>query len=257
MADEGEKLLEIENLHAHYAQAHVLQGVDLVIGHEPLSLVGRNGMGKTTLCATLMGLVARAEGEVRFDGKPILGMRPDRIANLGIGYVPQGRRIFPSLTVEEHLQMMAERQKGREGSALLERVYTLFPRLVERRNVLAGALSGGEQQSLAIGRALMIGPRFLILDEISEGLAPLLVAQLIETLKQLARDGIGMLIVEQRLAVAAALAHRLAVMVNGRIALETTSPAMLDDLEGQRRYLGVMGLERRAPSCDAPAPLRR
>ncbi|WP_437676760.1 ABC transporter ATP-binding protein [Sorangium sp. So ce131] len=245
----GDVLLAIANLHVYHGQAHVLQGVDLAIGREPLALVGRNGMGKTTLCNTLMGLVARAEGEVLFDGAPILGKRPDRIAGLGIGYVPQGRRIFPSLTVEEHLQMMAERRgkpaAGGGAGWTRERVYALFPRLRERRRVLAGALSGGEQQSLAIARALMIGPRFLLLDEISEGLAPLVVDQLIATLRALSRDGIGMLIVEQRLAVAAALAERLAVMVNGRIALETTSAAMLASAEDQQRYLGVKGASGR------------
>ncbi|XXT20137.1 ABC transporter ATP-binding protein [Sorangium sp. So ce429] len=237
----GEALLSIAGLHAYHGQAHVLQGVELAIGGEPLSLVGRNGMGKSTLCNALMGLVARAEGQARFDGVELVGMRPDRIANLGIGYVPQGRRIFPSLSVEEHLQMMAER-RGRPGAGWTrERVHALFPGLLARRRVLAGALSGGEQQSLAIARALMLGPRFLILDEISEGLAPLVVDQLVEALRSLSQGGIGMLIVEQRLAVAAALARRLAVMVNGRIALETTSAEMMADAEAQQRYLGVRG----------------
>ncbi|WP_437307111.1 ABC transporter ATP-binding protein [Sorangium sp. So ce388] len=237
----GDALLSIAGLHAYHGQAHVLQGVELDIGREPLSLVGRNGMGKSTLCNALMGLVARAEGQVRFDGVDLLGMRPDRIANLGIGYVPQGRRIFPSLTVEEHLQMMAERRGGLGAGWTRERVRALFPGLLDRRRVLAGALSGGEQQSLAIARALMLGPRFLILDEISEGLAPLVVDQLVEALRSLSQGGIGMLIVEQRLAVAAALARRLAVMVNGRIALETTSAEMMADAEAQQRYLGVRG----------------
>ncbi|WP_437967895.1 ABC transporter ATP-binding protein [Sorangium sp. So ce260] len=234
-------LLSISGLHAYHGQAHVLTGVDLAIGREPLSLVGRNGMGKTTLCNTLMGLVPRAEGQVRFDGVEILGERPFRIANLGIGYVPQGRRIFPSLTVEEHLQMMAER-RGKPGAGLpRERIHALFPGLLARRRVLAGALSGGEQQALAIARALMIGPRFLILDEISEGLAPLVVDQLVEALRSLSQEGMGMLIVEQRLAVAAALSRRLAIMVSGRIALETTSAAMMASAEDQQRYLGVKG----------------
>ncbi|WP_437507430.1 ABC transporter ATP-binding protein [Sorangium sp. So ce1099] len=242
----GDALLSIAGLHAYHGQAHVLQGVELAIGSEPLSLVGRNGMGKSTLCNALMGLVARAEGQARFDGVELVGMRPDRIANLGIGYVPQGRRIFPSLTVEEHLQMMAER-RGRPGAGWTrERVHALFPRLLDRRRVLAGALSGGEQQSLAIARALMLGPRFLILDEISEGLAPLVVDQLVEALRSLSQGGIGMLIVEQRLAVAAALARRLAVMVNGRIALETTSAEMMADAEAQQRYLGVRGDRRQS-----------
>ncbi|WP_437724773.1 ABC transporter ATP-binding protein [Sorangium sp. So ce861] len=241
----GDALLSISGLHAYHGQAHVLLGVDLEIGPEPLSLVGRNGMGKTTLCNTLMGLVPRAEGRVRFGGVEILGERPDRIANLGIGYVPQGRRIFPSLTVEEHLQMMAERGGTPGAGWTRERVHALFPRLLDRRRVLAGALSGGEQQALAIARALMIGPRFLILDEISEGLAPLVVEQLVEALRSLSQEGIGMLVVEQRLAVAAALSRRLAVMVGGRIALETTSAAMMASAEDQQRYLGVKG--RRGP----------
>ncbi|WP_437654697.1 ABC transporter ATP-binding protein [Sorangium sp. So ce1182] len=237
----GEALLSIAGLHAYHGQAHVLQGVELAIDREPLSLVGRNGMGKSTLCNALMGLVARAEGQARFDGVELVGRRPDRIANLGIGYVPQGRRIFPSLTVEEHLQMMAERRGGPGAGWTRERVHALFPGLLARRRVLAGALSGGEQQSLAIARALMLGPRFLILDEISEGLAPRVVDQLVEALRSLSQGGIGMLIVEQRLAVAAALSRRLAVMVNGRIALETTSAEMMADAEAQQRYLGVKG----------------
>jgi branched-chain amino acid transport system ATP-binding protein len=231
--------LEVKDLNVYYGQAHILQGVDLAVGTEPVAIVGRNGMGKTTLCKALMGLIPVAKGDVSFEGRKLVGRKPYQIAALGIGYVPQGRRIFPSLSVYEHMQLLG----GRGGKAnrrwTEESIYELFPRLAERRKVSAGALSGGEQQMLAISRALLTNARLLIMDEPSEGLAPVIVEHLLETLKRLSAEGIGMLVVEQKLSVAAALANHMLIVVKGRFALETSSSALLADEEMQRRYLGV------------------
>lgn len=234
-----DNLLEVKDLNVYYDQAHILQGVDLTIGTEPVALVGRNGMGKTTLCRALMGLVPVAKGAISFKGAQLVGRKPYQIASLGIGYVPQGRHIFPSLSVHEHMQLLGTRHGKSKQRWTIEAVYELFPRLAERRKVGAGALSGGEQQMLAIGRALLTNARLLIMDEPSEGLAPAIVEHLLETLKRLSNEGIGMLVVEQKLSVAAALANSMLIMVKGRIALETSSSTLLADEEAQRRYLGV------------------
>ncbi len=232
-------LLEVRNLNVYYGQAHILQGVNMTVGAEPVALLGRNGMGKTTLCQALMGLLPIAQGDILFDGTKLAGRKPYQIASLGIGYVPQGRRIFPSLTVHEHMQLMQGRTQRLQRRWTIESIYELFPRLAERRKIGAGALSGGEQQMLSIARALLTNARLLIMDEPSEGLAPSIIDHLLETLQRLSREGIGMLIVEQKLSVAAALANHVLVMVAGRIALETTSTALLADEETRRRYLGV------------------
>lgn len=238
-----EHLLSVQDLNVYYGPAHILQGVDLTVGSEPLALLGRNGMGKTTLCQALMGLLPITRGQVYFEGKNLTNHRPYRIAAAGLGYVPQGRRIFPSLSVGEHLRMLGTKSARRASNGnqpwTTERVYELFPRLYERRKSGAGALSGGEQQMLAIGRALLTNPRLLVMDEPSEGLAPVVVNQLTETLKRLSSEGLGILIVEQKLAVAAAIAERVVIMVSGRIATETTSGQLLNDPGAQRRYLGV------------------
>jgi branched-chain amino acid transport system ATP-binding protein len=235
----GEGQLEIVDLHVYHGRAHVLQGVQLIVAAEPVALLGRNGMGKTTLCQAIMGLIPVASGDIRFDGVSLIGRKPHEIASLGIGYVPQGRRIFPSLSVDEHLRLMQNAGSGRAGGWTPARIYETFPRLAERKANGAAALSGGEQQMLAIGRALLLNPRLLIMDEPSEGLAPVIVQQVLDTLHRLSGEGITLLIVEQKLAVAAAAADRLAIMLNGRIALETTAPALLADETAQRRYLGV------------------
>ncbi len=232
-------LLEVHGLHAYYGQSHVLQGIDLVLGREPLAVLGRNGMGKTTLCLALTGLLPSVRGSVRLAGHQLIGQPPHRIAALGVGYVPQGRRIFPSLTVEEHLRLVPRRGTSTGDAWTPERIYALFPRLAERRRQPAGTLSGGEQQMLAIARALLTNPQLLIMDEPSEGLAPVIVEHLIATLRHLVIGGLAILLVEQRLAVATALAQRIAIMVSGRIALETTSDMLLADPALQQRYLGV------------------
>jgi branched-chain amino acid transport system ATP-binding protein len=235
----SDKLLEVKDLHVYYGQAHILQAVDLVVGNEPVALVGRNGMGKTTLCQALLGLVPTASGDVTFEGHKLSGKKPYQIVSLGIGYVPQGRRIFPSLTVHEHMQLTSGTNRTTRKRWTIESIYELFPRLAERRKIGAGALSGGEQQMLAIARALLTNAHFLIMDEPSEGLAPAIVEQLLATLKRLSSEGIGMLIIEQKLSVAAALAEQMLVMVAGRIALETSSAALMADEDAQRRYLGM------------------
>jgi branched-chain amino acid transport system ATP-binding protein len=232
-------LLEVENLNGFYGSAHVLQGVTFSMGAEPVALIGRNGMGKSTLCKAMVGLLGangHSDGSVRLDGVDLHGKPAYRIAKAGVGYVPQGRRLFTSLTVDEHLEIVGA-PRGADGTP--ERVYELFPRLGERRTVSGTSLSGGEQQMLAIGRALLTNPRLLIMDEPSEGLAPTIVEGLIQTIKDLAAHGMGLLVVEQNLGVATSLANRQLVMVAGAIATETTAEALLGDPAAQRRFLGV------------------
>jgi branched-chain amino acid transport system ATP-binding protein len=234
-----EPLLKVEGLDGFYGSAHVLQGVSLEMGVEPIALIGRNGMGKSTLCKAIVGLLGatgRSSGSVQLDGIELHGKAAYRIAKAGVGYVPQGRRLFTSLTVEEHLEIV-----GAKSSAAWtpDRVYELFPRLAERKNVSGTSLSGGEQQMLAIGRALLTNPRLLIMDEPSEGLAPTIVEGLIQTIKDLAAGGMGLLVVEQNLGVATTLADRQLVMVAGSIATETTAKELLADPAAQRRFLGV------------------
>jgi len=228
--------LEITDLHVRFGQAHILQGVSLSLEKEPLSLVGRNGMGKSTLCHAIMGMVATQSGHVRLDGDEITGLNPNRVARKGIALVPQGRRMFPSLSVHEHLMLVA--QKG-DVPWTIERVYETFPRLAERRRNGGNQLSGGEQQMLAISRALLMNPRIVIMDEPSEGLAPVIVDHLVETLKQIASEGMGVLLVEQNMRVATAVSETVAVMVTGRIAITMASRELMEDAEAQRRYLGV------------------
>jgi branched-chain amino acid transport system ATP-binding protein len=233
----SEPLLEVEGLNAYYSSAHVLHDVTFSIGHESVAIVGRNGMGKSTLCAALMGFSPpRTSGSVRFRGLELMGKPSHRIARRGLGYVPQGRRLFPSLSVDEHLKIAA--RNGKDGWTI-DRVYDLFPRLAERRRNGGAELSGGEQQMLAIGRALLGNPKLLIMDEPSEGLAPTVVEVMIETFKKLEADGLAILLIEQKLDVATSLADRQLVMVGGEIALETTAAELERDTEMQRRFLGV------------------
>jgi branched-chain amino acid transport system ATP-binding protein len=232
----SELLLEVEDLNGWYGTAHVLQGVSFSMGAEPVALIGRNGMGKSTLCLAITGLLERAEGSVRLDGEELLGKPAYKVAGAGIGYVPQGRRLFESLTVDEHLDIVGRRSNVEWTP---KRVYELFPRLAERKNVSGTSLSGGEQQMLAIGRALVTNPRVLVMDEPSEGLAPTIVEGLLQTIKDLAAGGMGLLVVEQNLGVATSLAERQLVMVTGSIATETTANELTNDPSAQRRYLGV------------------
>jgi branched-chain amino acid transport system ATP-binding protein len=231
-------LLAVDGLCAYYGTAQCLHDVSFEMGQESVAIIGRNGMGKTTLCAALMGLSPpRTSGSVTFEGQELLGRPSYKIARAGIGYVPQGRRLFPSLTVDEHLKISA-RDSG-NGGWTVKRVYELFPRLAERRKNGGAQLSGGEQQMLAIGRALLGNPKLLVMDEPSEGLAPAIVDNLVDTFQQLEKDGLAILLVEQNLGVAVSLAKRQLVMVGGEIAAETTAEVLESDVELQRRYLGV------------------
>jgi branched-chain amino acid transport system ATP-binding protein len=232
----SEPLLAVEDLNGWYGTAHVLQGVSFSMGAEPVAVIGRNGMGKSTLCLAIAGLLESTSGSVRLDGQELLGRPAYKVAGAGIGYVPQGRRLFESLTVDEHLEIVGASAKAEWTP---QRVYELFPRLAERRHVSGTSLSGGEQQMLAIGRALVTNPRVLVMDEPSEGLAPTIVEDLIQTMKDLATGGMGLLVVEQNLGVATALAERQLVMVTGEIATETTAAELANDPAAQRRYLGV------------------
>jgi branched-chain amino acid transport system ATP-binding protein len=236
-ASGGRELLTIEGLSAGYGKARVLDAVSFSIGHEAVCVVGRNGMGKSTLCNTIMGLVRPTSGTIRFDGTDVAGMAPEQVARRGIAYVPQGRRLFPSLTVDEHLRMLARKARGKRWTA--EAVYELFPRLAERRRNGGAELSGGEQQMLSVARALLLNGRLIIMDEPSEGLAPTIVDTLIDAVHQLVSEGVAVLVVEQNLRAATEMADRLLVMVSGRIETETTASALTSDLDLQRRYLGV------------------
>ncbi|MDQ3215204.1 MAG: ABC transporter permease [Pseudomonadota bacterium] len=246
--------LEVRNLDVYYGRAHALQDVSLTLHSGVLGVVGRNGMGKTTLCNAITGLVP-ARGSVKLAGREILGLSPNVITELGIGYVPQGRRVWPSLSVDEHLRLAAK--SARQGAWTVERVYSLFPRLADRRGHGGAELSGGEQQMLAIGRALLFNPRVLVMDEPTEGLAPVIVEQVTATLKQLAHTtsnaaGIAVLLIEQNIGVAVDAADQIAVMVNGRIAREMSASELAADTELQQRLLGVHAASEEA-KAEAPA----
>ncbi|MCW8084151.1 ABC transporter ATP-binding protein [Sabulicella glaciei] len=229
-------MLAVSDLHVRFGQAHILQGVSLSVGERPLAVIGRNGMGKTTLCGAIAGLIRRSEGAITLGGERIDGLAPFRIARRGIALVPQGRRTFPSLSVHEHLRLVS---RGSRARWTIERVYETFPRLAERRRNGGTELSGGEQQMLAISRALLMNPRLVIMDEPSEGLAPVIVDQLIGVLRALPTEGMGLLLVEQNLRVATEVAEEVAIMVTGRIATSMPARALAEDKEAQRRFLGV------------------
>ncbi|MBR0751027.1 ABC transporter permease [Bradyrhizobium jicamae] len=229
--------LEVKGLDVYYGHSHALQGVDLTLDSGVFSVVGRNGMGKTTLCKTIMGLVRASGGSVRIRGEDVTQQSPARIARLGVGYVPQGRRLWRSLTVDEHLALAAGL---RRGPWTVERVYDTFPRLAERKGHGGSQLSGGEQQMLAISRALLTNPQLLIMDEPTEGLAPVIVAQVEEMLVRLGDDGdMSVLVIEQNIGVATAISRNVAIMVNGRINRIIDSARLSADRDLQQRLLGV------------------
>jgi branched-chain amino acid transport system ATP-binding protein len=233
----GSTLLSIEGLCAGYGRAQVLHGVSFSVGHEAVCLVGRNGMGKSTLCNAIMGLVRPTAGSIRFDGADIAGMAPEQVARRGIAYVPQGRRLFPSLTVDEHLRMLAKKARGKRWTP--DAVYALFPRLAARRRNGGAELSGGEQQMLAVARALLLNGRLVVMDEPSEGLAPAIVDTLIDAVHRLVAEGVAVLVVEQNLRAATEIADRQLVMVSGRVEIEMTGAELAGNPDLQRRYLGV------------------
>ena len=239
-SDRGAALLEARGLRAGYQQGTVLHGVDLAVprGHI-VALLGRNGVGKSTLIMTLMGLLRPRGGSVHLDGIDLTGRRPDEIARAGIGLVPQGRRIWPTLSVHEHLDL-AHRSARRIGRARpIDELYQLLPRLAERRRQLAGLLSGGEQQMLAIARALVTGPSVVMLDEPSEGLAPLLVDQIGAMIKTMAKSGVAVLLVEQDLHLAFGVADDIAVMAKGVIVHRCDTLTFCRDPATAHRLLGI------------------
>ena len=237
-------LLSVTGVNAFYGTAQALEDVSFEITGGSTSIIGRNGMGKTTLCNAILGIPpARVTGSIRYRGQELVGKPSYKIAKLGIGYVPQGRRLFPSLSVDEHLRMISRRGTGKKWTP--DGVYELFPRLAERRRNGGAQLSGGEQQMLAIGRALLTNPDLLSMDEPSEGLAPAIVEHLVETFRRLAGEGLTILLIEQNLGMAPAVAERQLVMVAGAIFAETTAAELSSDNELQRRFLGVEPLAGR------------
>jgi uncharacterized protein (UPF0261 family)/ABC-type branched-subunit amino acid transport system ATPase component len=251
IASGADPVLEVNGLEVHYGHAHVLQGVSFTLERGVLAIVGRNGMGKTTLCNALMGLIPASGGSARSGGVDLVGLAPNEVVTQGIGYVPQGRRVWASLSVDEHLRLAARGQSGK-AAWTLDRIYKTFPRLAERKKNGGAQLSGGEQQMLAIGRILRTGARFLLLDEPTEGLAPVIVDQVSEMLKRLADEGeISVLLIEQNLGVATAVASRVAVMVNGRLVRAMPAHELAADQELQQRLLGV----RTHEGEHAPAPI--
>ena len=234
----SEGALTIRGLNGWRGTAHVLQDLDLDLTLGALAVIGRNGMGKTTLCEAITGVLrpphSRTEGQMVVHGQQVERLPPHRRSRLGVAYVPQGRRLFASLTVEETLQVAQRR-----GEWTVARVCELFPRLAERLATRGTSLSGGEQQMLAIGRALLTQPRLLVMDEPSEGLAPVVVDQVVSAVHRLAASGMDILVVEQNLAAATAMAEQVVVIANGRVAARLPSAELLASADLQRRYLGI------------------
>ena len=243
-------ILQVQDLQVYYGESHALQGVSLTLERGVLSVVGRNGMGKTTLCNAIVGLMPVRAGAIRFEGRDLIGLEPHTIARAGVGYVPQGRRLWLSLSVDETLRLSARAR----GAWTIERVYSIFPRLAERRTNGGGQLSGGEQQMLAIGRALLGNPRLLVMDEPTEGLAPMIVAQVRDLLVRLAHDeDLAVLVVEQNIGVATSVSDHVAIMVNGRVNRIMDASVLAADRELQQQLLGV-GRHGRDETDGEPAP---
>ncbi len=230
------KVLEAEGLHTFYGKSHVLHGVSLAVSAgEIVTLLGRNGAGKTTTLSSVMGLVPPRQGKVRVFGKDVTGLPPYRVASLGVGFVPEGRRVFPNLTVDENLKVPLERP----GPWNAAKVYELFPRLAERRGNKGAQLSGGEQEMLAIGRALMLNPELLLLDEPSQGLAPLIVREVFRIVASMREQGMSVLLVEQNVRAAVEIADRAYVLDEGRIVYEGSAAAFGADEEKVRALAGA------------------
>ncbi len=231
-------ILEVRDLHAFYGQSHILHGVDLSVNEgEIVSLLGRNGVGRSTLCKAIMGLV-EPRGAVLYRGKDVAGMRPDLVARSGIGYVPEDRQVFPSLSVRQNLELGLKRA-GKFGRWTFDDVFRLFPNLAARQNNPAGVLSGGEQQMLTMCRTLMGDPDLVLIDEPTEGLAPLLVEQVGVLLAEIASRGVAILLVEQKLTIALKISHRLYVMGHGKIVFEGTPTDLSANADIRREWLEV------------------
>lgn len=230
-------MLELHDVHAYYANSHVLHGVSLQVNKgEIVSLLGRNGAGKTTTILAIMGYLSPTPGRVTYRGREMAGVPPHAMAKEGFGFVPQERGIFPSLTVEENLMVAARKRSGRFG---LTEAYEMFPRLQERQRNLGFQLSGGEQQMLAIARALMLNPDVILLDEPSEGLAPIIVEEIVSILHRIKQEGLAILLVEQNLRVALDLADRHYVMSKGQVCYTGTTPELEHNEAVLSEYLSV------------------
>jgi branched-chain amino acid transport system ATP-binding protein len=233
-------MLAVEALETAYGQSQVLFGVSLVVGAgEVVTLLGRNGMGKTTTVRSIMGMVRTRGGEIALEGRKLRGLPSYRVAQAGLGLVPEGRQVFPNLTVYENLVATAANRSGRADPWTLERVFALFPQLAERRAHLGSQLSGGEQQMLAIGRALMTNPRLLILDEATEGLAPLVCIEIYGAIGRLKAAGLSILIIDKDLRALTRIADRHYVLEKGRVVWSGGSVELIASREVQQRYLGV------------------
>jgi branched-chain amino acid transport system ATP-binding protein len=233
-------MLRVEGLEAAYGVSQVLFGVTLAVdGGQVVTLLGRNGMGKTTTVRTVMGLLPLRAGQVHFDGRALHGLPPHRVARAGLGLVPEGRQVFPNLTVRENLMATAANHRRAPAPWTVERVFELFPQLAGRACGLGGTLSGGEQQMLAIGRALMTNPRLLILDEATEGLAPLIRAEIYRSIESLKADGLSILVIDKDVKALTRVADRHYVLEKGRVVWSGTSAELAADANVQHRYLGV------------------
>jgi branched-chain amino acid transport system ATP-binding protein len=235
-------MLRLEGVDVHYGRRKALSGISMEVREgEFVTLIGANGAGKSTLLRTISGLLTPSAGTIALDGEPIAGRAPHKLVSRGLAHVPEARQIFPDMTVRDHLELGAVRARDRDGpfARRLERVFALFPRLRERSGQRAGTLSGGEQQMVAIGRGLMSAPRLLMLDEPSLGLAPIVVDALADVVAELHREGLTILLVEQRVDLALRLADRGYVMETGRIVLADTADALLTNPEVKQAFLGL------------------
>lgn len=234
-------MLKIVDIHTFYEESHILHGISLEVGEgSVVALLGRNGMGKTTTIRSIIGFTPPRSGEVWFKGKEVSHLPPHKICQMGLGLVPQGRRIFPSLTVKENLTIGARPSKRSDGWSL-ERVYSLFPILKERANNRGNLLSGGEQQMLCIARALLTNPDFLLMDEPSEGLAPLLVQEVGNIISQLKSEGLSILLTEQNLTLALSVSDYVYILSKGEIVYQSTSEELMNNKEAQVAHLAVTG----------------
>ena len=233
-------MLELIDIHTYYGKIHALKGVSLTVEKgEIVTLIGANGAGKTTTLRTITGMNKLSQGTIKLDGQDMKSLLPHEVVYKGVAMVPEGRGIFARLTVSENLDLGSYSRKGQDTSADLERVYSIFSRLKERRNQVAGTLSGGEQQMLAIGRALMAHPRLLLLDEPSMGLAPVLVETIFDTVQKINQEGTTILLVEQNALMALSIAHRGYVLQTGRIVMSDSAGSLKENPTVQKAYLGV------------------